>query len=92
MISKCFRRLFLAFVRIPSKVMQLLAGVKRTRKSKLVEPEGREYRGFSVLGSLLPLLFFIVAVFLTVPTALAQQLESTNFAIFNDELMVDSFD
>lgn len=42
------------------------------------------------LSRLLPLLFFIAAVVLAVPTVLAQQLESDNFAIASDELMVGS--
>lgn len=35
-----FRYLFLAFAKAPVK-----SGIKRTRRNKLVEPEGREYRG-----------------------------------------------
>ncbi len=44
------------------------------------------------LRCLLPLLFFVAAVALGAPTALAQQLESDNFIISNDELMVGSLD
>ena len=44
------------------------------------------------LRCLLPLLFFVAAVVLGAPTALAQQLESDNFTISNDELMVGSLD
>ena len=44
------------------------------------------------LRRLLPLLFFIAAVALAAPTVLAQQLESDNFIISNDELMVGSLE